>query len=78
MTWMDEILAQYRAVGIEIEEDWSGAWMVAGDPPDACPLCGLALQEMERLDSGDGGMEILMGCEEHPAVWDTGRWEPIV
>lgn len=64
-------IALYEAVGIRVKQDWSGAYLVEGDAPEFCPVCGQPLTEYERLDSGDWNTEILFGCPnvEHEAVW---------
>ena len=75
----EEDIALYKAHGINIKEDWAGSFIVEGDIPACCPICGQKLIEYERLDSGDAFIEILKGCPDvdHVAVWETGDGYPV-
>lgn len=74
MTYQEKIVALYAGFGIKVSQDWSGALMADGNAPETCPVCCAALVEVERLDSGDWNMEILMMCPMcENVVWDTGK-----
>lgn len=69
------IISQFTDIGVSVSEDWAGCLMADGEPPEVCPIHHVRLADDERLDSGDGGIELLKTCPVCGVTWDTGKYK---